>query len=347
MKDIAIIGAGWFGLHIGKYLKEKGHTITIFEQADDILSAASGKNQYRLHLGFHYPRNYSTRIKNYQNYYRFLKDYPGLAEPVARNYYCVVNEESLLDFTTYKGIFQFDGIPYKESQLTDSFNLDKIEGCVSCDEMVLNTTSIRNHFKSIFTEKELRLNTKVKHIEHTLNGAIVNDDLFDYCINCTYNHFNHIKNLEVNYEACLTLVYRCLNKNIYDSSVTLVDGDFFSLYPIADESLCYTLTHVKYTPMQSFSKPEDCITYIENLQDSDIEKKRIEMEENVRKYYPSFNEDFLYKRHFCSIKTKTVSNSANRDLHVSVEGNILNAFSGKILEIFELEKYINTWLKLV
>ena len=53
-----IIGAGFFGLSIAIKIKEKypNSEVKIFEKEKDILMGASGKNQFRCHLGFHYPR---------------------------------------------------------------------------------------------------------------------------------------------------------------------------------------------------------------------------------------------------------------------------------------------------
>ena len=345
MSKIAIIGAGWFGLHIGKFLKDQGNEITIFEKSDKLLSGASGKNQYRLHLGFHYSRNHSTRIKNFENYYRFIKEYPTLAEPVKENYYCVIEEDSLLDFNTYKGIFEFDQIPFRETEIPKSYNLQKIEGCILCDEMALNTKSIREFFSNYFEDGEIHLNEEVKRIVNKKEHILVNGKEYDYCINCTYNHFNPIEGLEVNYESCLTLIYKLKNQELSNSSLTLVDGEFFSIYPIADEEDCFTVTHVKHTPMKVFKTGKECKKYIQNLGESDIDLQKKLMIDSVIKYYPKFNEDFEYKRFFTSIKTKTLSNSANRDLHISIEGRIMNTFSGKILEIFELEKYVKEWIK--
>ena len=58
---IAIIGAGWFGCHLASELKNDGHSILLFEKEKDIFAGASGNNQNRLHLGYHYPRSYITR----------------------------------------------------------------------------------------------------------------------------------------------------------------------------------------------------------------------------------------------------------------------------------------------
>jgi L-2-hydroxyglutarate oxidase LhgO len=60
-KKIAVIGAGWFGCHIAYQLIKKNYSVKIYEERNDIFCGASGNNQNRLHLGFHYPRSLITR----------------------------------------------------------------------------------------------------------------------------------------------------------------------------------------------------------------------------------------------------------------------------------------------
>ena len=59
---IAVIGGGFFGSSIAIELKEKFNNfkIDLFEKKDDLLKGTSGKNQFRLHKGYHYPRSKET-----------------------------------------------------------------------------------------------------------------------------------------------------------------------------------------------------------------------------------------------------------------------------------------------
>ena len=70
---IAIIGAGWFGCHIAYELMNDGHEIKIYEKENDIFLGASGFNQNRLHLGFHYPRSFITREQSKKGFKYFKK----------------------------------------------------------------------------------------------------------------------------------------------------------------------------------------------------------------------------------------------------------------------------------
>ena len=75
MKKILIVGAGWYGCHLGLYLKEKGFNISIFEKKSDIFLGSSGKNQFRLHQGYHYPRSSLTINEAKLNFKKFKKKY--------------------------------------------------------------------------------------------------------------------------------------------------------------------------------------------------------------------------------------------------------------------------------
>ena len=56
---IAVIGSGFFGSIISLVLS-KSHKVHLFEKEKDILNGASKINQFRFHLGFHYPRSPDT-----------------------------------------------------------------------------------------------------------------------------------------------------------------------------------------------------------------------------------------------------------------------------------------------
>ncbi|MGR7996918.1 FAD-dependent oxidoreductase [Xanthobacter sp. ZOL 2024] len=58
---IAVIGAGWYGCHIASSLASIGVEVVVFERNKRPLHEASGNNQFRLHLGFHYARHHGTR----------------------------------------------------------------------------------------------------------------------------------------------------------------------------------------------------------------------------------------------------------------------------------------------
>ena len=71
---VAVAGAGWFGCHIASELIQGGHEVVVFEASDDVFTGASGINQNRLHLGFHYPRSYETREQSRDGFQLFVDE---------------------------------------------------------------------------------------------------------------------------------------------------------------------------------------------------------------------------------------------------------------------------------
>jgi|7_EtaG_2_1085326.scaffolds.fasta_scaffold13954_2 hypothetical protein len=347
-KKIAIIGSGWFGLHIGKVLKSYGYDIAIYDKSSNIFSGSSSKNQFRIHRGFHYPRNHKTRKNIGANFKKFIDEYSSVVEDVENNIYCVVEGLSIIDAGTYGSIFLQEGVPFNPKDSARPYPIKNVERCFQCDEKAINTTKAIEFFEQIFEQKEFRLSTEVKSVKNTQDQKVlVNEDEYDACINCTYNYLNPIKNLNCKYQACLTLIYRCINSSLRGSALTLVDGEFFSIYPIVDSKPNYTVTHVKYTPLNEFESSSECLEYMNNLKDEDAYEQRELVEKDIFNYYNNFANDFVYQDYFISNKTMVLSNSANRTAQIGREGNILNVFSGKIQEIFEVEKYIKLWLEIV
>ena len=71
---IAVIGAGIFGSTVAVKLAEAGFGVDLYEKEGDILQAASGINQYRLHRGYHYPRSKETALSSKKPRSRFAKN---------------------------------------------------------------------------------------------------------------------------------------------------------------------------------------------------------------------------------------------------------------------------------
>ena len=70
--NIAIIGSGFFGASCAIKLAKK-HKVDIFEKKKYILCGASRANQFRFHLGYHYPRSKKTMLEIKKNFGLFKK----------------------------------------------------------------------------------------------------------------------------------------------------------------------------------------------------------------------------------------------------------------------------------
>mgnify|MGYP001573815568 FL=1 len=76
---IRVVGGGWYGCHIALSLIADGHQVTLFERGYKLFHGASGANQSRLHLGFHYSRDAQTRLESRHSFGEFMaSDYGDL-----------------------------------------------------------------------------------------------------------------------------------------------------------------------------------------------------------------------------------------------------------------------------
>ena len=72
---IAIVGGGFFGCLASLKLTEiKNVYVDLYEKKEDILLSASGKNQMRAHVGYHYPRSKET-VKEVQKSTKKFKSF--------------------------------------------------------------------------------------------------------------------------------------------------------------------------------------------------------------------------------------------------------------------------------
>ena len=86
----SIIGAGFFGLSVAIKIKEKypRSEVIVFEKEKDILMGASGKNQFRCHQGYHYPRSEKT-IEECKTSFKEFNKYFSDCYIKSENYYAI------------------------------------------------------------------------------------------------------------------------------------------------------------------------------------------------------------------------------------------------------------------
>lgn len=328
---IAIIGAGWYGCHIATFLRSLGHETTVFERNATVLNEASGRNQNRLHLGFHYARDYETRMQSRDGYNRFLERYGGLTLPVAKNFYAVAAQDSLLDFKTYKTIMASSGIEFQDIHMSRvPLQLDNVSGVLETQERVIDEVAARQFFEHELAS-DLRLSETLD-----LSDIAIHDDRvtvhgvqYDYLIDATWSKLFPLRQ-KVIFEPTLLLYYRNLGD---DFALTLVDGPLASIYPTAEPHVV-TLSSVSHTPLGRYSSPQEAEQRLRTLTHEDVADCRFRMEEEILTYFPGFHEQFEYLGPQLSMKTKPLGRQDNRSCSVEVNGRLIQVMSGKIDTIF-------------
>jgi len=343
VRDIVIIGGGWYGCHIASILKDK-YNITIIEKEEDIFKNSSYYNQNRLHLGFHYCRNFPTRNLCKKKYDIFLNKYQNLIEYIDNNYY-VLSDKSIIDYQTYISIYSYDGF---EFELIDNNFLNNIDGkIIKVNENVINSEKAYLYFKEELKNIKKIFNTKVIEYSKNKNKIILstsnnNNIECDLLLDCTYNQLGLSKKKYI-YENTISLLFKKKRECQFDA-ITIMDGKFSSLYPRDIKNKIYTLTDVEYTPITTsyFYKDIENVKFTEKELD-DIKYKMILKFES---YYPDFQKYFEYNGYFISKKTKQFSSSDSRDITIEeIEKNVISVNCGKIYGIFDFENYIIKYLE--
>lgn len=319
---IAIIGGGWIGCHLASKLRAL-YNVSLFEKNCELFLETSSHNQNRLHLGYHYARSYATRKLCLETFNRFLLDYEFLTKPIKHNLYCVPLKDSILDFETYKHIFNTSEI------VEFSHSFCNIEGCIDTKERYIDFNKARAHFNNslsdIITCETIDLR-RLKQLKEE----------YDLVIDATNNHLQN--NLEGSfYELTLSLTYQNIKKAPF-GAMTLVDGPLFSIYPYKED--IFTVTDVEHTPIKSFSSIQELKAFKQSIHTSLVEDRRQRIESKIKNYYPNFPSHFRYNDYFLSTKTKKTTMSADRYPVILVEDNLISCFTGKIQGIYIIEDFI-------
>jgi hypothetical protein len=332
-----IIGTGWYGCYTALLLNKLNITYDIIDKNNNIMQNSSINNQNRLHLGFHYPRNYNTRNECKLGYYKFIENFPNLISNIT-SYYLISNK-SLIDYTTFTNIFKYEKTNYKDIYNIDGIeiNFNNIDGNILLtDEKYIDPFIVSKYFKN---------NNKIKGslIKYEKN---INYENYSHVFDCTYGQL--LKNNDIYYELCVILLYKC-KKNISPPiGITIMDGDFFSIYPYDITHNIYTITHVIHTPILVDNNINIIYDNLNNININIIHKIKESIEKDILEIITNFYDIFEYQDYFTSIKTKFNEQiSDDRSLKTLKHNKKMISFiGGKITGIFDINKNLNNFLNI-
>ena len=327
VSKVAIVGAGWYGCHLGSSLKMLGFDVTVLEQHHRPLHEASGNNQFRLHLGFHYPRHHGTRVQSRDGFMRFMERYPYLSRGVEENIYAVPRTESLIDFATYRLIMTSTGIEFRETADT-SVPIREVAGMMLTNERVLLIEQARRYFLDQLGSS-LVLGHRVTSIENAADCVRVDGDAYDLLIDASWGQHCGMP-MPFFYEPTILLYYET---DLPFPAVTFVDGPLCSVYPTEDPSI-FTLSSVPHTPLGRFTNAAEARRARDEVTAETVNAKMAAMEDQVSRYLPTFKESFRFVGPQLALKTKPVGRFDDRSCSVFRRGRIFHVMSGKIDTIF-------------
>ncbi|MDA7592287.1 NAD(P)/FAD-dependent oxidoreductase [Rhodobacteraceae bacterium] len=334
---IAIIGAGWYGCHIASKLMEEDFHVTVFEKETSIFQHASGKNQNRLHVGFHYARDSITRKQTEIGYAKFIQEYGCFTKNVENNLYLIPEKNSLLDYETYKLIMKNSNVWMEEVSVPDY--IKGVTGAINTREKVILTEHAKAYFEKKLTGI-IRYEASIEDIKIALDSVVIMDEQFDYLIDCTWGRWR--KADEVLFEASLLLLLK--RKSGANDALTFVDGDLCSLYPTSKRDY-FTLSSVLHTPLKVSRDYNEVEDIMNTFDEEFLQSKANAIIEHMKYYYEQLTENWEMVEYQISAKTKPISASANRACSIRKDGPVISVMSGKIDTIFHAYEGIISYLK--
>lgn len=266
--DCIIIGGGFYGCIVAEQLAQHGHDVLLLEKEPDLMQRASYVNQARIHQGYHYPRSILTSLRSRVNFSRFIKEFEPCVYKDFDKYYAIGKISSKVTASQFQLFCERIGAPCGKApeKIRALFNQHLIDAVFKVKEYAFDATKL----KGVMLEKldtaavSVLLNSHAKHVSKT-DGQLKLDIEYHgelislssrYLFNCSYSKINRV--LKESGLPLVPLKHELTEMALIEMpdllkkfSVTVMDGPFFSVMPFPTRQL-HTLSHVRYTPHQSW-----------------------------------------------------------------------------------------------
>ena len=234
LPKVLVVGGGIFGTTASVALATSGFNVTLHEELDHVIMAASDINQYRLHRGYHYPRSKETAQECLDGLKSFKRKYgASVVNGDVNHFYAISSRDSLVSREQY---LEF---------------LDEMELEYNLHEPFFGTYLTIEADEELFDSDKLRVQVIQK-----MKGAGVNvicgkhttkedfDD-YDYVVIATYSKLNELLDDKKQYQ------FEVVEKPVVklpewykDKSVVVMDGPFMCFDPYKDGN--HVLGHVEH-----------------------------------------------------------------------------------------------------
>lgn len=266
--DAVIVGAGFYGMSIARFLAGEGRMrkVLVLEREDAPMRRASLHNQARLHHGYHYPRSLTTANASRRNMVRFMRDFPEAVSENVRAVYAIASRHSRVTARQFELFGARIGLPLRPDLPEDMalFDPAMVERVYRVVEPVFDAVRLAERMSVALAAAsvEVRYGAEVTGFkpDTSSGGPAIRVGIRDrepirtrYAFNCTYSALPALAGHDtedplpglVHEFAELALV--SLPGAWSELAITVMDGPFFSLTPLPGSER-HILSHVTYTP---------------------------------------------------------------------------------------------------
>lgn len=259
MLDKVIIGAGLYGLYSALFCAKLGQKVVVLEKDPAPFMRATYINQARVHMGYHYPRSYSTAIKSAGYFRRFNEAYEFCIHSRFDQIYATSANFSWTDAKEFRKFCRDAKIRCDELPTSKFFNEGLCDGAFLTEEYTYDAQILKDYFLAElekYPNVSIRYNINVLRIEkdEKVFAVYTENECYEtaFLLNATYASVNQILNMlgyepfKIKYELCEIILCE-VSENLRGMGVTVMDGPFFSIMPFGKTGL-HSLTSVTFTP---------------------------------------------------------------------------------------------------
>lgn len=258
--DKIIIGAGLYGLYSADLCGKRGQKVLVLEYDKNPFMRATYINQARVHMGYHYPRSYSTAIKSAGYFDRFNEDYGFCIHNKFEKIYATSKHFSWTNAEQFQKFCDDSNIKCEEVNSTKYFKEGMCDGTFITEEYTYDAHILRDYLLkeiSKYPNVEIMYNARIKDIKQENNYYKVILDggknyYTEFLLNSTYASVNQIldklgfEHFKIKYELCEIILCK-VNDRLKKVGITVMDGPFFSIMPFGKTGY-HSLTSVTFTP---------------------------------------------------------------------------------------------------
>jgi glycine/D-amino acid oxidase-like deaminating enzyme len=355
--DAIVIGAGFYGCVIALYLaQERGlKRVAIIERDCALMTRASYNNQARVHNGYHYPRSFTTAYRSRCSLPRFSKEWSDAIHDQFDHVYAIARHESRITAKQFRNFCREIAAPLEpaSAEIRSLFEDRLIEDVFLVEEPAFDAQILASLLKQQLQEAgvELILHASVQAV--TQAGPETLHVIFSrggqsetahsrYAVNCCYSGISTIagsENLKQKLRHEITeLALVQVPPQMQSLGITVMDGPFFSLMPFPAKNL-HTLSHVRYTPHQSFLDRDAANPY-QKLSLYNKPSRFERMQRDAQRFVPALSQ-VEYRESLVELKTILIQNEIDDGRPILFERDtalrgFYSIMGGKIDNVFDV-----------
>ena len=260
--DKIILGAGLYGLYAARRCGLAGQRVLVLERDPAPFMRATYINQARVHMGYHYPRSYSTAIKSAHYFQRFCEDYGFCLRTDFDQVYATSAHFSWTDAAAFRQFCAAADIRCDDVTPEKYFRPGVCDGAFLTTEYTYDAHVLRDWFLrelAALPSVTLCYGHAPERIEavgdHWRVKAQDVQAEAPFLLNATYAGVNEVHTMlglptfGIKYEKC-EIILCTVDERLRHTGITVMDGPFFSLMPFGQTGL-HSLTSVTFTPHET------------------------------------------------------------------------------------------------